>query len=141
MLVVGTGQSGCQIAEDLHLAGRRVHLCVGEAPRMARRYRGKDVVEWLDAMGYYRLPVHEHPLQERVRDKGQSLRDRSRRRPRHRSASNSRPRGCACTAACWTSGRCVLQFADDLAHNLDQADHVSESIKTSIDNFIAKQSN
>jgi putative flavoprotein involved in K+ transport len=31
-LVVGSGQSGCQIAEDLHLAGRRVHLCVG-APR------------------------------------------------------------------------------------------------------------
>ncbi len=31
VLVVGTGQSGCQIAEDLHLAGRRVHLCVGGA--------------------------------------------------------------------------------------------------------------
>ena len=29
VLVVGTGQSGAQIAEDLHLAGRRVHLCVG----------------------------------------------------------------------------------------------------------------
>lgn len=28
VLVVGTGRSGCQIAEDLHLAGRRVHLCV-----------------------------------------------------------------------------------------------------------------
>ena len=67
VLVVGTGQSGCQIAEDLHLAGRRVHLCVGGAPRVARRYRGKDVVEWLDHMGYYDLPVHEHPLKERVR--------------------------------------------------------------------------
>jgi putative flavoprotein involved in K+ transport len=31
VLVVGTGQSGCQIAEDLHLAGRRVHLGVGDA--------------------------------------------------------------------------------------------------------------
>ena len=36
VLVVGTGQSGCQIAEDLHLAGRRVHLAVGSAPRVAR---------------------------------------------------------------------------------------------------------
>src|SRR5581483_5387848 len=52
VLVVGTGQSGCQIAEDLHLTGRRVHLCVGNAPRCARRYRGKDVVEWLHSMGY-----------------------------------------------------------------------------------------
>ena len=69
VLVVGSGQSGCQIAEDLHLAGRKVHLCVGDAPRVARRYRGKDVVEWLHLMGYYDLPVHEHPLREGVRDK------------------------------------------------------------------------
>ena len=69
VLVVGSGQSGAQIAEDLHLAGRKVHLCVGDAPRVARRYRGKDVVEWLHLMGYYDLPVHEHPLREGVRDK------------------------------------------------------------------------
>lgn len=31
ILVVGSGQSGCQIAEDLHLAGRRVHLSTGGA--------------------------------------------------------------------------------------------------------------
>jgi putative flavoprotein involved in K+ transport len=35
VLVVGTGQSGCQIAEDLHLAGKQVHLCVG-VPRDRR---------------------------------------------------------------------------------------------------------
>jgi putative flavoprotein involved in K+ transport len=64
VLVVGSGQSGCQIAEDLHLAGRQVHLCVGGAPRTARRYRGKDVVAWLHEMGYYSMPVHEHPLQK-----------------------------------------------------------------------------
>jgi putative flavoprotein involved in K+ transport len=64
VLVVGTGQSGCQIAEDLHLTGRRVHFSVGSAPRVARRYRGKDVVEWLDALGYYDLPVHDHPPSE-----------------------------------------------------------------------------
>lgn len=32
VLVVGSGQSGAQIAEDLHLAGRKVHLAVGDAP-------------------------------------------------------------------------------------------------------------
>ena len=62
VLVVGSGQSGCQIAEDLHIAGRRVHLCVGGAPRTARRYRGKDVVAWLHEMGYYDKPIHEHPI-------------------------------------------------------------------------------
>lgn len=47
VLVVGSGQSGAQIAEDLHLAGKQVHLAVGDAPRCARFYRGRDVVDWL----------------------------------------------------------------------------------------------
>ena len=51
VLVVGSGQSGSQIAEDLFLAGRTVHLSVGSAPRSPRRYRGRDVVDWLDQMG------------------------------------------------------------------------------------------
>jgi putative flavoprotein involved in K+ transport len=41
ILVVGSGQSGCQIAEDLHLSGRKVHLAVGSAPRCPRFYRGR----------------------------------------------------------------------------------------------------
>src|SRR6185369_8317236 len=68
VLVVGSGQSGAQIAEDLHLAGRQVVLAVGHAPRCARFYRGKDVVDWLADMGYYDMPVQEHPLREGVRD-------------------------------------------------------------------------
>ena len=68
VLVVGSGQSGAQIAEDLHLAGRQVHLAVGNAPRCARFYRGKDVVDWLADMGYYDMPVTAHPLREGVRD-------------------------------------------------------------------------
>jgi putative flavoprotein involved in K+ transport len=69
VLVVGSGQSGAQIAEDLHWAGRTVHLSVGSAPRAPRTYRGRDVVAWLDDMGYYDLPVHEHPEGEAVRHK------------------------------------------------------------------------
>ena len=139
VLVVGSGQSGCQIAEDLHLAGRKVHLCVGDAPRVARRYRGKDVVEWLHLMGYYDLPVHEHPLARGRARQDQSLRHRPRRRARHRSAPARASRAWSSTAACWTSIGDRLVFDDDLAQCLDQADQVSESIKTSIDGFIAKQ--
>ncbi|WP_286746043.1 MSMEG_0569 family flavin-dependent oxidoreductase [Aquabacterium sp. UBA2148] len=68
VLVVGSGQSGAQIAEDLHLAGKTVHLAVGDAPRCARFYRGRDVVDWLADMGYYDMPVDQHPLREGVRD-------------------------------------------------------------------------
>ncbi len=138
VLVVGSGQSGCQIAEDLHLAGRKVHLCVGDAPRVARRYRGKDVVEWLHLMGYYDLPVHEHPLREGVRDKTNHYvtgRDGGRDIDLRQRALEGME----------LYGRLLdvrgdrLMLADDLALCLDQADQVSESIKTSIDNFIAKK--
>ncbi len=43
VLVVGSAQSGVQIAEELAAAGRRVFLCVGGAGRIPRRYRGRDV--------------------------------------------------------------------------------------------------
>ncbi|MGC2124758.1 MAG: MSMEG_0569 family flavin-dependent oxidoreductase [Xanthobacteraceae bacterium] len=138
VLVVGSGQSGCQIAEDLHLAGRKVHLCVGDAPRVSRRYRGKDVVEWLHLMGYYDLPVHEHPLREGVRDKTNHYvtgRDGGRDIDLRRRALEGME----------LYGRLLdvkgdhLVLDDDLALCLDQADQVSESIKTSIDGFIVKK--
>lgn len=48
VLVVGSAQSGAQIAEDLMLEGRQVHLAVGNAVRVSRFYRGRDVLDWLD---------------------------------------------------------------------------------------------
>ncbi|MGJ8633628.1 MAG: MSMEG_0569 family flavin-dependent oxidoreductase [Luteolibacter sp.] len=60
-LIVGSGQSGVQIMEDLHLTGKKVHLCLGNAPRSPRRYRGKDAVTWLEEMGYYETTFAEHP--------------------------------------------------------------------------------
>ncbi|HEX7492564.1 MAG TPA: NAD(P)/FAD-dependent oxidoreductase [Candidatus Limnocylindrales bacterium] len=50
VLIVGTGQSGVQMAEELFAAGRRVYLSVGSAGRYPRRYRGKDVVWWFDQL-------------------------------------------------------------------------------------------
>ena len=61
VLVVGTGQSGAQIAEDLHLAGRQVHLAVGNAPRVARFYRGRDCMTWLSDMGLYDRAAQQYP--------------------------------------------------------------------------------
>ena len=47
VLVVGTGQSGGQITEDLLAAGREVHLSVSACPEAPRRYRGQDTFYWL----------------------------------------------------------------------------------------------
>lgn len=50
VLLVGTGQSGVQIAEELHAAGRSVTLSVGKAGRVPRQYRGQDVFVWLNGL-------------------------------------------------------------------------------------------
>ncbi len=136
VLVVGSGQSGCQIAEDLHLAGRKVHLSVGTAPRVARRYRGLDVVAWLDRMGYYDKAVDELGDAEAIRlranhyvtgrDGGRDIDLRALARGGMRLHGRLHS---------LLGGR--LHFAADLARNLDHADAVSESIKDSIDQFIA----
>jgi putative flavoprotein involved in K+ transport len=53
VLVVGSGQSGSQIAEELYQSGRQVYLCVGSAGRFPRRYRGKDMSRWAEASGFF----------------------------------------------------------------------------------------
>lgn len=53
VLVIGAGSSGVQIADELRKAGRRVHLSVGPHDRPPRRYRGRDFVWWLGALGMW----------------------------------------------------------------------------------------
>ena len=50
-LVIGSGQTGCQIVEDLLRSGRTVHFSAGRAGRLPRRYRGRDCLEWQAEMG------------------------------------------------------------------------------------------
>jgi putative flavoprotein involved in K+ transport len=52
VLVVGSAQSGCQIAEELHQSGHKVFLVTGTAPRVPRRYRGRDIFFWLDLVKF-----------------------------------------------------------------------------------------
>ena len=61
VLVVGSGQSGCQIAEELYQSGRRVYLSVGSAGRAPRRYRGKDIFDWLYLSGFFDRTVDKLP--------------------------------------------------------------------------------
>jgi putative flavoprotein involved in K+ transport len=63
VLIVGSGASGAQIAEELMRAGRRVYLSLGRHKRMPRRYRGHDLMWWLSEMG-----VDHTPVEQRGRD-------------------------------------------------------------------------
>ena len=135
VMVIGTGQSGGQVAEDLHLAGRRVHLCVGGAPRTARFYRARDVTDWLADMGHYDLPVDEHPSGERIRlQRNHYVTGRGGGRDidlRQFALEGMRLYGRLSAVEGTT-----LRFSPDLRANLDHADEVSESIKAGIDKHI-----
>jgi putative flavoprotein involved in K+ transport len=61
ILIVGSGQSGCQLAEELREAGRDVVLSCGKAPWAPRRIGGRDLVWWLEASGFLDLPVTALP--------------------------------------------------------------------------------
>ena len=110
---------------------------VPRTPRVARRYRGRDVVAWLDDMGYYRRAISDFADADTVRfranhyvtgrDGGHDIDLRA------FAAQGMRLYG---RLAHTTTGGAAT-FADDLGGNLDAADAVSESIKDSIDAHIA----
>ena len=61
VLIVGSGSSGCQIAEELLSEGRKVHLCVGRHRRIPRRYRGRDLLAWLYDIGSIAVTIDTFP--------------------------------------------------------------------------------
>src|SRR5262249_52173509 len=58
-LVIGPGQSGAQIAEELYQSGRKVYLSIGSTGRVPRRYRGRDINDWFTRMGKFDMKVEE----------------------------------------------------------------------------------
>jgi putative flavoprotein involved in K+ transport len=61
VLVVGSGQSGFQIAEELYLSGRKVYLSIGHIGRVPRRYRGQEITHWLEKIGFMDRTVDQLP--------------------------------------------------------------------------------
>lgn len=138
VLVVGSGQSGAQIAEDLHLAGRAVHLAVGDAPRVARFHRGRDCMTWLAEMGLYDTPVHQYPGGLAAREKTNHYvtgRDGGRDIDlRQFALEGMRLYGLV------DGGRgSQLAFRPTLRAALDHADAVYTSINRDIDRWLAAQ--
>jgi putative flavoprotein involved in K+ transport len=96
------------------------------------------VVDWLADLGYYDMPVHEHPQKERVRIKANHYvtgRDGGRDIDLRKFANE----GMQLHGRLRNVQGSKLTFADDLEQNLDQADNVAESIKNTIDKFIAEK--
>lgn len=137
VLVVGTGQSGVQIMEDLYLKGRQVHLAVGPAPRSPRIYRGRESTEWLHDLGFYQFTVDQHPLGDEARHKTNhymSGRDGGHEIDLRKFALQ----GVKLYGSLADLDGTRARFESDLARNLDDADEVYCSIRRDIDAYIAK---
>jgi len=59
VLVVGSGSSGTQIADELQRSGRQVYLSIGPHDRPPRSYRGRDFVWWLGVLGKWEMQAME----------------------------------------------------------------------------------
>jgi putative flavoprotein involved in K+ transport len=65
VLIIGSGLSGCQIAEELSEAGRDVVVARGRAPWAPRRFGGRDLFWWhkkpaFSRGGWTRSPLPRH---------------------------------------------------------------------------------
>jgi putative flavoprotein involved in K+ transport len=61
VLVVGSGQTGCQLAEEIFEAGREVSLACGRAPWVPRRLEDRDTIAWLNETPFFDVTLADLP--------------------------------------------------------------------------------
>ena len=134
VLVIGSGASGCQIADELLAAGRRVFLSVGRHARVPRRYRGRDIFWWRLAMGDLDRTARETP--PALRSPGPLLTgaDAGYEIDLRRSAR----RGLILTGRTTGVADGTLVLADDLEMNLQSGDRYRRDVLARIDAFAAR---
>jgi len=137
VLVIGSAQSGVQIAEDLLHSGRKVYVSTSMVPRVPRRYRGKDVVEWFFLTGF---------LDQRTED----VTDPQVLKMKQPQATGVGPRGRTVSLQSLAKkGATILgktasfdgpwvHFQPDAAIHVKFADGFSQVIKNMIDEYIVK---
>ena len=134
VLVVGSGQSGCQIAEDLAEAGRTVFLSTGRVGRLVRRYRGRDIMIWLVESGFLDVRREEIiQLAKRIPPRGVL------------GAQQTISLQALSAKGIVLLGRLTgvedgdrLSFADDLEAHVRFADEASANVKRHIDEYISR---
>jgi putative flavoprotein involved in K+ transport len=134
VLVVGSAQSGCQIAEELYQSGRRVYLCLGSAGRAPRRYRGKDLYEWVHLSGFLNRTPDKLPS-PRARFAGNphlSGRDGGHSLNLHQFARD----GVVLLGRVQGGQDGALRLAPDLKENLAKADEFEAQILKLVDRYV-----
>jgi len=136
VLVVGASASGVQIADELRRAGRPVVISVGRHARLPRRYRGRDILWWMDRAGVLGQTI------DQVHDARSA-----RRAPSLQLSGRGRPVGLDVLAAGGVrlAGRlvaadgCRMGFADDLPATIGGAQARMERLLRTIDGYLARR--
>jgi putative flavoprotein involved in K+ transport len=136
VLVVGSAQSGTQIAEEIYQSGRAVYLCVCSAPRVPRRYRGRDIFSWLSDTGFTERTVDKLPS-PKAKFAGNphlSGKDGGRTINLHLFARD----GVRLLGRILDAEAGKIKLAADLKANLAKADKAEADIAAMIDQYIEK---
>jgi len=135
VLVVGASATGVQLAGEIAATGRKTMIAAGSHVRSPRRYRGRDLFDWLDASGYL---ADERPAgrssAELMRQPSLQLvgSDDDREADLYRLATM----GVEVTGRAVAAGNGVVGFADDLRHNLERSEKWRRRMLSRIDDFI-----
>jgi putative flavoprotein involved in K+ transport len=136
VLVVGASSTGVQLADEIQRSGRQVTLAVGRHARLPRRYRGRDILWWLDQLGV--LSQRADAVQDIQRSRRQpSLQLAG--RPDHSSLDLAvlRDRGVRLVGRVRDINGHRVSLANDLVATTAAADIKMAEIRTRIDQFIA----
>lgn len=137
VLIIGGGQSGVQIAEDLLENGRKVFLATSKVGRVLRAYRGRDLVNWAVDFGFYEHTINDL---EDPRMAGMAQPQVSGTDGGHTvSLQGLEKKGVTLLGRLQGCANDRFQFADDLAENIGFADQISAKFRGMIEGFIAKQ--
>ncbi len=134
-LVVGSGASGCQIADDINQSGRQVYLSVGRHTRVPRRYRGKDFAYWGPALGRTEQIVDTVPEQLR---KGAEILLTGANGGYDVDLRAMATRGIVLLGHLQGINDGELIIADDLEQNLIKGDESLENFKRAADVYVTK---
>ncbi|WP_297372025.1 NAD(P)/FAD-dependent oxidoreductase [Acidocella sp.] len=131
VMVIGAGSSGVQIADELRKSGRRVYLSVGPHDRPPRRYRGRDFVWWLGALGMWDAktvaPDMAHvTIAVSGAEGGHTVDFR-----------NLAAAGITLVGRTTSYEAGVLRFADDIEQNIRQGDENYLSMLRAADEYVA----
>lgn len=136
VLVVGSGQSGCQITDELCQQSRRVYLCTSKVRRLPRRYRGREIFSWIEALGMFDNAVDKLPSPaERFTPNPQLTgKDGGRSLNLHQFALD----GVTLLGRLQHANGATLSITGDLMENLAAADKPDAEIRKAIDSYVEK---